>query len=295
MVFVGLVAGPMLSTLPAGDYYASAKTWSYVGLNMVLFTVHKLPGVFTILPYSHSVNSSLWTLPIEVTMYASTLVLVPAVLWRPRLVMPAMVVAVFAALFVVVRHPWALRPISEMQLYSFRLYGGLSYMSCYLIGMLFAFTGADRMTQHAKAMAVKLCVVALLCSQFISSRYNLLISTVPFCVLTLLVGLSSRFSLKLLSRLGDVSYGTYLWGFFVQQLIVWSLNGAITPIVLAAVSLPVSWLLGALSWHLVEQPALRLKPRSASALPPQQVPIDRRATMRPSEPPMPPPSRLAQQ
>ena len=59
VLFVGLVAGPMLSSLPARAYFASGETWSYVGLNLILWTAHKLPGVFATLPYPHSVNTSI--------------------------------------------------------------------------------------------------------------------------------------------------------------------------------------------------------------------------------------------
>ena len=58
----------------------------------------------------------------------------------------------------------------------------------------------------------------------------------------------------------DLSYGMYLYGFPVQKLLSWYLPG-IGPWVLCSVTLPVCALLAWLSWRLIEQPALKLKPR----------------------------------
>lgn len=56
----------------------------------------------------------------------------------------------------------------------------------------------------------------------------------------------------------DYSYGIYLYGWPMQQLIAhfapdWG------PYKMTAVALPCAWICGALSWHLVERRALQLK------------------------------------
>lgn len=59
----------------------------------------------------------------------------------------------------------------------------------------------------------------------------------------------------------DLSYGLYLYGWPVQKLLSWYWP-AITPWVLFAFTLPVCAALASVSWRLIEQPALRLKPRT---------------------------------
>jgi len=60
------------------------------------------------------------------------------------------------------------------------------------------------------------------------------------------------------SRFGDYSYGVYLWGFPCQQLCVsWLDHPRPSEIILTA--FPLALGLAVASWHLVEQPALRLK------------------------------------
>ena len=75
---------------------------------------------------------------------------------------------------------------------------------------------------------------------------------------------------RVVSRFGDASYGVYIWAFPIQQTLVqeipslepWGIIALATPIVLA---------LAYASWHFVERPSLRHKPRrpvTASAPPP---------------------------
>jgi peptidoglycan/LPS O-acetylase OafA/YrhL len=60
----------------------------------------------------------------------------------------------------------------------------------------------------------------------------------------------------------DLSYGIYLYAYPVQQLILWH-DRNISMYELLGLTLPIAWLLGAVSWYVVEKPALRLKPRPA--------------------------------
>lgn len=61
----------------------------------------------------------------------------------------------------------------------------------------------------------------------------------------------------------DLSYGVYLYGWPVQQLVVSA--GASTPLAVFALSVPPVLLLAGLSWRFVEAPALALKPRDGPA------------------------------
>ena len=58
----------------------------------------------------------------------------------------------------------------------------------------------------------------------------------------------------------DVSYGTYLYGWPIQNLLIWYIPH-ISPWVVFYITLLTSLSIGWLSWHLVELPFLRLKPK----------------------------------
>ena len=58
------------------------------------------------------------------------------------------------------------------------------------------------------------------------------------------------------NRLGDYSYGTYLYAFPVQQAMAHLVPGA-TPIGNMLLAFPVTLLFAVLSWHLIEERALK--------------------------------------
>jgi peptidoglycan/LPS O-acetylase OafA/YrhL len=81
------------------------------------------------------------------------------------------------------------------------------------------------------------------------------------------VGTRSWPLLRSAGRFGDFSYGVYLWGWPVQQVVASTLGVQAGFGVLFAVSLPCVLLLAALSWHLVERRALAAKPSRTTAWP----------------------------
>ena len=59
----------------------------------------------------------------------------------------------------------------------------------------------------------------------------------------------------------DLSYGIYLYSYPIQQLILWW-DRDIGTYELLGISAVSAWFFGAISWYVVERPALGLKPRS---------------------------------
>ena len=85
----------------------------------------------------------------------------------------------------------------------------------------------------------------------------------------------------------DLSYGVYLYAFPVQQLLVLHFAPNLTPLRLFLAATVITCGLAALSWHLVEEPFLRLKPKPQLA--PPAVP-DNPALHRPASTLLPRPS-----
>ena len=79
--------------------------------------------------------------------------------------------------------------------------------------------------------------------------------------LVIYLALSPRVRLPNLARWGDLSYGTYIWAFPVEQLAAQLLGRHVSPPGIALLSLPVVLGLTLMSWHFVEAPALALKRR----------------------------------
>jgi len=62
------------------------------------------------------------------------------------------------------------------------------------------------------------------------------------------------------NRIGDYSYGVYVYSFPIQQTLV-QRNPGIEPAPLFALALTLTLVVAVLSWHWLEQPALGLKSR----------------------------------
>ena len=94
-VLLCFAIGIGFTTLPLSDFFSQAATWKYLGANLVFlnFLQPTLPGVFD----DHALaamNSSLWTMKIEVLFYVS----VPFVVWLMKRWRPTWVLALITAL-----------------------------------------------------------------------------------------------------------------------------------------------------------------------------------------------------
>jgi peptidoglycan/LPS O-acetylase OafA/YrhL len=65
------------------------------------------------------------------------------------------------------------------------------------------------------------------------------------------------------NRVPDISYGTYLYGWPIQKLLLWHIP-TLSPWALFSVSAPLALIAGTTSWYLIEKPALQFKNRSAT-------------------------------
>ena len=92
----------------------------------------------------------------------------------------------------------------------------------------------------------------------------------------LVVAYHPRLRWRAFNRLGDYSYGLYIFSFPIQQILIAKLGAPVasSPVVLFATALPLALALAALSWHVVEQPALA--PSRASVDPARRLPAPRR-------------------
>ena len=259
VVLSAFVLGPALTRLPLIEYFRHPGTWRYLQ-NAGLYINYFLPGVFEANVYPNAVNGSLWSLPVEFAMYLATplLLAIPGAR-RPR-ILAALAIAVIA--FVIWRTQLA-RPSTQLVIYAIDVWAGVSLTPYFLAGMVLATFGE-------RALNVYLALIALFILSVVQTsapiKETLLIIILPYASLAFGVGPS----LRVLPRGLDLSYGVFLFGFPVQQIISSAFGGPIDPWLLFLMAFSVSAALATLSWRFVEKPCLRLKPtereRSASPL-----------------------------
>ena len=235
-----LVAGFWLTTAPQTVFWAAVP--EYVLRNITLFSLnYDLPGVFAANLYGPAINGSLWTLSYEVLCYLGVVVAgLAGLLARPWLF--ALALIGFAGSYALnMVHPLHARIDSLLLL-------GLPFA----IGM--AFWVWRKVIPLSAPLAVALFGIAYL------TRQTALLEPVLALALSytmFVIGYAKSPVLAAYNRLGDYSYGTYVYAFPIQQLLA-SL-GIISPLANIALALPATLICAVLSWHLVEASAMRLK------------------------------------
>ncbi|SDT96536.1 acyltransferase family protein [Halopseudomonas salegens] len=236
------VLGALLSTLPLQAYLQHDMTWMYLWNNASLIKVtHILPGVFNDNVYPDAVNGSLWSLPLEMSMYVFAFFFGVLMLYRNRLLgaafIASLVVGYFVATEVFGQQPLLTRGLF-MVVVHFML-GMLLYMFRDLVLLRFW-------------LALLLYVPVVLMPP--GPAFELM-SSLAFAYLVLWLAYTPRLRLPRVERYGDMSYGLYLYAFPVQQWLIHMQLSSVWAVLMAASVICLS--LAMLSWHLVEQRSLQ--------------------------------------
>jgi peptidoglycan/LPS O-acetylase OafA/YrhL len=249
--------GAALTRLPLGQYFSEPAVWRFLVLTPTTFkSATSLPGVFpdNVFPYP---MGTVWTLKYELFCYLGVFLAGVVGLLRRRIAALALVAALFLAIVGLdLFHPEAGKAVQT----SFRLTflfaaGGVLYLwgdkvpvSWGLVLALFAAPWLAGGTSLYKALL------------FAFEAYGVIF-----------VALAPGLSHPRLDLDADLSYGTYLYGWPVQQALVQLFPGA-TPLALLPPAILIALAVAALSWFLVEKPALALKARLVRAPAPAASP-----------------------
>jgi peptidoglycan/LPS O-acetylase OafA/YrhL len=259
VVLTAFLLGPLVSTEPLSIYLSSASTHNYLK-NIALYIHYGLPGVFQGNPYPHAVNGSLWSLPAEVVMYfiAPLGLALAGVSGRPRaIIITLSMLLAGASLYLLHIDPRK----GQLVLYLTDVWAWLAVAPYFLIGMTYAVCKAESLLDVNVAFLALFGLAVVETSAVVKEA--LLMLVLPYACLGF--ALSSGWAFRPITRHGDLSYGTFLYGFPMQQLVM-HYGGAMDPwrnfFIATGLTLGCAYA----SWRFVEKPALAYKPYSGTTL-----------------------------
>ena len=247
LIVSAFVLAPLVTTLPLAEYLARAEPYRSVLWNTLLdLRVHELPGtMFVDNPVGLEVNGSLWTLRYEFEMYLMVLALGIAGLLR---------VPVLLALLAL--------GLACIEVPALDMLGGWGWLLSFFVAGMLLYKLRDTRLLDGRIALAALVGLAL------TVRFGgfILMFSILGCYLAIWLALTPLLPRLPAARFGDLSYGLYIYGWPAEQTVIWSLGGHAAWWQVCGLALPLAAALAFLSWHLIERPALRLKPRSPRPL-----------------------------
>ena len=255
------VIGPLVTEWDLSAYFGSSMTYEYL-LNLTTAATYRLPGVF-VGHVNPAVNGSLWTIGVEVMCYLALLGI--ALLCRRYagwgFGVMAIVMAI-ASVTVATDGEW-LAALSDAAPVTVYFFAG---------ALMKSLERSGRIAWKPAYAAVSVVAWGALSLAWPSGALVSSWLFLPLCVIPM--GAASWPLLRLGGRFGDASYGVYLWGFLVQQIVIQFL-GVLPLIANTLIVLAVTVALAFVSCHLIERPALQLKdwtPNPRAPLPALSIP-----------------------
>lgn len=241
LVFSVLV-GAAMTAIPWASYWSQEQTWSYVYKSLMMQIQHHVPGV------SMPINGSLWTIPMEVTLYGVVALMGLVTLLRRAWVALFVLLALMA---------WFMVKPERVTLFpGVAATYALPAVLCFLLGMVFLVL-RDRIPLHGAV--VLLMLGALIATGRAYPPGNAYVC-VALCYAVAWLAFHPHVRLRVPDRVGDISYGLYVYAFPIQQAIIYAkpdLDAALIFLLSFSLTAALAWL----SWHLLEKRALTWKGR----------------------------------
>ncbi len=252
VLFSVFVVGLICTELSIQEYLTNRKTLSYLKTITGFNIKYELPGVFENFP-EKSVNGSLWSIAIELRCYLvlGLISLLPfsmkIKLWISVLILSSLL------LFRPIEAPSDLS-IKFMGLaYDFNKFGLM-----FTLGCLIASYEKHKNFHYIKFIGLICACILIIISNLEISKFTLIAYNYLIPFIFIWIGIYFTFLPKIPDKIGDISYGLYVFSFPIQQLLIYlELSSNLVNFILLSTTLSV--FLSAISWQFVEKPFLNLK------------------------------------
>ena len=262
---VCIAFGAIITPWPARAFWSDTAPWRFLVHNCLILLVptqFQLPGVLAESPWP-SVNVPIWTLKYEILCYLALLgffkVVARTIIAR-RTALVIVAVALTAAFAYQRAFPSASPPGLDT-LGWFSDVHAVRFLAVFSCGA--AYAAAEPWSRAGRSVAVAALACALLLDPVAGFRFIASVLTLAFAAIE--IGKSRLLFVPLYNRLGDLSYGTYLYAFPIQMLTLSRCLDDHNFWLLTLVDMALALGCAGLSWRFVERPMLQLKHRRRAA------------------------------
>jgi len=251
VLLLTILLAPLVYENSAVSYLSNKTGWSYFYNNLSLYRMqYAIDGVFEKNPYGPAINGSLWSICYEFTMY---IILSGLFLFRNnKTIVKVSVVTLFLSFLMLT------------VFFEDKLHRNLFYMDVslfvnlglfFLGGVILSVFEYDKNKNSTLINAISLLIVII---SIVTEKYFSVIQFIFIPLLIIGLGIkSTKYINSVSGSVGDLSYGIYIYGFPVQQTLMYFFKLDYINLMLYASIISVVF--AYFSWHLVEKKALKFK------------------------------------
>lgn len=213
-----------------------------------------------------AVNGSLWTIPVEVSFYL-TLPLFIYLKYKSNFkTMIGTMIAVALVAMISYKLLGQSFVSSEPPIW-YKLIGVSVLPNLYYFTVGVVFAGIWGRLKPSLPKVIVTLIIYIFSRHVLTTESNTIliifdiISVVSLGYITIWFGYNaSKVFYKLTNKLGDLSYGIYIWHMVViNYFLFWNVHEKVDGTLLIVLVIVVTFIFGWISWHFVEKPAMKLK------------------------------------
>lgn len=237
-----------------GAYFKQLETYVFVLHNILLYPVQwGISGVFEQNPIS-TVNGSLWTLAYEFTMY---LLLIILFFVRNQKVKIALVATCIIGLLT--KNTIFAGNFNNTEICYLNVSSFTRFAQYFAVGVLMQMLSVATWTKKSRMILLSVCGILAFYTREHTYMNTRALAMLCLSVAFIVVGEMCWKSIcRFVHKVGDLSYGTYIYAFPISQLLITQISG-LTPTMLTLLTLLIVLPIAYLSWRYIEKPALSLK------------------------------------
>lgn len=241
IIITSFIIGPLITKMNYHNYFSSEWFLYYVKNNLLLNISYNLPGVFGDNIYKNAVNGSLWTISWEVYCYMLVASIYVIFGKSNKNILSLICVTIILMPYLNLNNDFFISSTNK---------------DAYLLAPIFACGALFAINKEKITLNIFLPISFFVLFIFVKAP------DIKYILFYLFTGTSALYlsSMSLIKRINikyDISYGVYLWGFLIQQLI-YMINPNLSLITNQLLCIILSIIAGFLSYVLIEKPFMSL-------------------------------------